>query len=86
MEQNEANAVLSQTVTQLQGCLLRVGIGSAIPVIAGWARTMAATRLPQLTPIAENLGVLRTRLASEDFDPADVGRLLNELANQVRAR
>lgn len=85
MEQNETNAALNQTVSQLQGGVLRLGIGSAIPVIAGWERTLAATRLPALAPIAENLGVLRSRLASESFDPAEVGALLNELGNQVRA-
>lgn len=34
MDPNTAGTALNQTVGQLQGGLLRLGIGSAIPVIA----------------------------------------------------
>ncbi len=73
MEPNETNAALNQMVSQLQGGVLRVGIASAIPIIAGWERTLEATGLPELAPIAENLRALRTTLSSEDSDPAEVG-------------
>ena len=84
MEPKDASMALDQTAAQLQGGVLRLGIGSVIPVIAGWEQTLRATGLPHLVPIAENLETLRTRPASEDSDAAEVGRLLQELGGQVR--
>jgi hypothetical protein len=84
MEANEANAALNQTVAQLQGGVLRLGIGSAVPTIAGWERTLAGSGVPEAQAIADNLSTLRTRLAADSFDPAEVGRLLTMLGEQVR--
>ena len=85
MEVSEANAALNQTVAQLQGGVLRLGIASAIPVISSWEQTLGATGIPELTPVAQNLTALRNLLAMGDFVPAEVGRLLNTLSEQVRA-
>ena len=85
METNRANAALGQTVASLQGGVLLLGIGSAIPVIASWEQTLAASRTPELVSIADNLAVLRSRLAADSFDPAEVGRLLQTLGEQTRS-
>jgi hypothetical protein len=61
-----------------------VGIASAIPVIAGWERTLEATGLPELASLAENLKTLRIMLSPDDSDPAEVVCLLNLLGEQVR--
>jgi hypothetical protein len=84
VQANEAGAALNQTVGQLQGGVLRLGIESAIPAIAGWEQTLSASGVPELQPKAENLGVLRESLAADSFDPAEVGGLLTALAEQVR--
>lgn len=84
-EANETNVAMEQTVSQLRGGVVRVQIASAIPVIAGWERTLKATILPKLAPVAVNLRALRTAHTSEGSDPAEVGRLLNLLGDQVRA-
>jgi len=76
LEADETNAALNQTVSQLRGGVVRVQIASAIPNIAGWERTLEATSLPRLAPVAENSRALRTTLTSEDSHPAEVGRLL----------
>ena len=52
--------------------------------MAGWERTLAASGVPELRAIADSLGTLRTRLAADSFDPAEVGRLLTTLNDQVR--
>ena len=85
MEPKDASMALDQTAAQLQGGVLRLGIGSAIPVIAVWEQALRATGLARLVPVAENLETLRTRLASGDVDPAGAGRLLQELGGLVRA-
>ena len=84
MEANEANVALNQTVAQLQGGALQLGIASAIPVISGWEQTLGATGIPELTPVAQNLTALRNLLATGNFDAAEAGRLLNTLSEQVR--
>lgn len=84
-EANETNAALNQTLGQLQGGLLRVGIGSAIPVVAGWEQTLKNSPSPDLAAVGTNLGSLRTMLAADDFDPAEVGALLMALGDQVQA-
>lgn len=81
-EANETSAALDQTVAQLQQGVPRVGIGSGIPVVASWERTLKAS--PALTPIAENLGSLRARLAAPGFDPAEVDVLLLTLGIRPR--
>lgn len=85
MKAYPATIVLNQTVTQLQGGVFRLGIASAIPLIAGWEQTLGATNVPELAEISRNLAALRTRLTGEEFDPAEVGGLLKTLAGQVRA-
>lgn len=85
MEANSATTALNQTVGQLQGGILRLGIGSAIPVIATWEQTLSASGVPELTPIAQNLGTLRNLLADPSFDPNQVGQLLATLGGQVQA-
>ena len=83
MEANRASAALGQTVAALQGGVQLFGIGAAIPVIAGWEQALAASRNPELVAIADNLAVLRSMLAAESFDPAEVGRLLQKLGDQT---
>ncbi len=83
MEASRANAALGQTVASLQGGVLLFGIGAAIPVIASWEQTLAASRTPELVSIADNLAVLRSMLAADGFDPAEVGRLLQKLGEQT---
>jgi hypothetical protein len=78
-------AALTQTVAHLQGGVLRLRIGSAIPLIAGWEGTLAATNLPELRGIAENLRTLRAELASDNPDGTRVSRLLTTLGAQVQA-
>lgn len=85
MEANSAFTALNQTATQLQGGILRLGIGSAIPVIATWEQTLSSSGVPELAPIAQNLGSLRTLLANPNFDPTEVGQLLATLGGQVQA-
>lgn len=85
MEANSAGTALNQTVGQLQAGILRLGIGSAIPVIATWEQTLSASGVPELSPIAQNLGTLRNHLANPNFDPNEVGQLLATLGGQVQA-
>ena len=85
MEANSAFTALNQTAGQFQGGILRLGIGSAIPVIATWEQTLSASGVPELTPIAQNLASLRTQLADPNFDPNEVGQLLTTLGGQVQA-
>ncbi|QIN79366.1 hypothetical protein GBA65_13550 [Rubrobacter marinus] len=85
MEANSAGTALNQTVGQLQGGILRLGIGSAIPVIATWEQTLSASGVPELTPVAQNLSTLRNHLANPNFDPNQVGQLLATLGGQVQA-
>ncbi len=45
---------------------------------------MEATSLPEVAAVAENLRASRTTLSSDDSEPAEVGRILNVLGDQVR--
>ena len=85
MDAMSAGTVLNQTVGQLQGGLLQLSIGSAIPVIAAWEQTLASSSAPELTSVAQNLGTLRNQLANPNFDPNEVGQLLATLGAQVQA-
>jgi uncharacterized membrane protein len=85
VEPQGASTALNQTAAQLQGGILRLGIGTAILVIASWEGTLSASGLPELRGVAENLGTLRERLASDSFDPGEVGGLLTTLGAQVQA-
>lgn len=84
MEGNTASTALNQTVGQLQNGILRLGVGSAIPVIATWEQTLSSSGVPELAPIAQNLGSLRNHLANPNFDPNEVGQLLATLGAQVQ--
>lgn len=85
MEDAKTGAALDQTITTLQGGVLQLGVGAAIPAIASWERTLAAAGKPELSAISENLAGLRTLLSTGDFDPAEAGRLLRTLGAQTQA-
>ena len=85
MDPNTAGRALNQTVGQLQGGLLRLGLGSAIPLILTWERTLSSSGVPDLAAIAQNLGSLRNHLADPNFDPDEMGQLLATLGTQVQA-
>ena len=51
MESGDTTAALDQTITTLQGGVLQLGVGSAIPVIAGWERTLSSSGAPELAPL-----------------------------------
>jgi hypothetical protein len=84
VEANEIRALLDSTVTSLQGGVQRLGIEAALQVIEGWEGRLAASGSPELAPIAENLGTLRTQLSASDLDPVAVGQLLAALGDQVQ--
>jgi len=83
VETQGTGAALTQTLAQLQGGVLKLGIGSAIPLIAGW-EGMLATNLPELRGIAENLRTLRAELASDSPDGTRVSQPLTTLGAQVQ--
>ena len=85
MEAGRTGAALDQTITTLQGGVLQLGAGSAIPAISAWEGTLASSGKPKLAAISENLAALRTMLASGDFDPVEAGRLLQTLGTQTQA-
>ena len=85
MEADKTNVALDQTISTLQGGVLQLGVGSAIPAISSWEQTLAATGKPELTAISEDLAALRTLLTSGNADPAEVGRLLEALGAQTQA-
>ncbi len=84
MEANEIKATLDSTIASLQGGVQRLGIAAALPVIEGWERRLADSGSPELAPIAENLGALRTQLSARDLDQFAVGQLLATLGEQVQ--
>lgn len=85
MQANQAATALNQTAAQLQGGILRLGIGTAIPLIATWETTLATSNAPELRSVSENLTALREKLASQSFDPGEVARLLATLGAQTQA-
>lgn len=85
MEADKTNAALDQTISTLQGGVLQLGVGAAIPAISSWEQTLAATGKPELTDISENLASLRALLTAGDADPAEAGRLLQTLGAQTQA-
>jgi hypothetical protein len=84
VEANEIRALLDSTVASLQGGVQRLGFEAALQVIEGWEGRLAASGNPELAPIAENLGALRTQLSARDLDPVAVGQLLAALGDQVQ--
>lgn len=84
MAANEISTRLDETVAALQGGVKQLGVNAALPVIQDWQERLEGSGSPDLAPIAENLGTLRTQLAAGDFDPAMVGQLLTTLGEQVQ--
>lgn len=82
---NQTGTALNQTIEQLQGGVLRVGIASSIPVVAGWEQTLRNSPVPELSTIGTNLGTLRALLAAQDFDASEVAALLTAIGDQVQA-
>ena len=54
-------------------------------MIATCEQTLSSSGVPDLAPIAQNLGTLRNHLANPNFDPNQVGQLLTTLGGQVQA-
>ncbi|MDP9456905.1 MAG: hypothetical protein CYG60_06085 [Actinobacteria bacterium] len=54
-------------------------------MIATWEQTLPSSGVPELAPIAQNLGTLRKHLANLTFDSNEVGQLLATLGGQVQA-
>lgn len=84
MKANYIKAALDVTVATLQGGVERLGNAAALSEIEAWERKLEDSGSPELAPIAENLGALRTLLSEDDFDPAALGRLMVTLGDQVQ--
>ncbi len=74
---------LSCLLELFRGRVYRASIEKAIEEIEGWQRKLEATGDPDLTPIAANLGQLKTLLAADHLDGDAVGWLLSELGEQT---
>ena len=85
MAANEIDAALDQAVAVLQGGLQRPDIEAPLRVIETWEQRLAASEIPGLMSIADNLAALRIQLLAGDSDPTAVGQLLVALGEQVRA-
>ena len=84
MAENDIGAALDRTTSSLRDGVRQLGIEAALPIIVGWEERLSALDGPELAAVAENLAVLRSHLASDDFDPDTVGRLLIALGKQVQ--
>jgi hypothetical protein len=82
---NEIDAALDQAVAVLQGGFERPDMEAPLRVIETWEQRLAASEIPGLMSIADNLAALRIQLLAGDSDPAAVGQLLVALGEQVRA-
>jgi hypothetical protein len=74
---------LSSLLELFRGRVYRASIEKAIEEVEGWQRKLKATGDPDLASIAENLGQLRTLLATDHLDADAVGWLLSELGEQT---
>jgi hypothetical protein len=74
---------LSGVLELFRGRVYRASVEQAIGAVEDWRRKLEATGDPDLVPIAENLGKLRTLLAAEHLDAEAVGWLLSELGEQT---
>jgi hypothetical protein len=74
---------LSRLLELFRGRVYRASIEKAIEEVEGWRRKLEATGDPDLTPVAENLGQLRTLLAADHLDADAVAWLLSELGEQT---
>ncbi len=74
---------LSGVLELFRGRVYRASVEKAIEAVEDWQRKLEATGDPDLAPIAENLGKLRTLLAADHLDAEAVGWLLSELGEQT---
>ncbi len=74
---------LSGVLELFRGRVYRASVERAIEAVEGWRCKLEATGDPDLAPIAENLGKLRTLLAANHLDAEAVGWLLSELGEQT---
>ena len=72
------------TIEALRGGVTDLGVERALAEIDGWEQRLEESGDPQLMPIAENLRQLRIQLTDDGIDPAETGRLLDTLGDQVR--
>ena len=85
MEEEEGITVgdLSRLLELFRGRVYRASIEKAIEEVEGWQRKLEAMGGPDLAPIAENLGQLKTLLAAGELDAEAIGWLLSELGEQT---
>ena len=74
---------LSGILELFRGRVYRASMERAIEEVESWRRKLEATDDPDLAPIAENLGKLKTLLAADHLDADAVGWLLSELGEQT---
>ncbi len=74
---------LSGVLELFRGRVYRASVERAIEAVEGWRCKLETTGDPNLAPIAENLGKLRTLLAADHLDAEAVGWLLSELGEQT---
>ena len=75
---------LRATAGDLEGGAPRMGAQAALPVVAGWQRSLEETGHPELLPVAGTLSELGLQLSGGARDPAVVGALLGILSGQMR--
>ena len=81
---DELGPALLRTVEDFETGTQRLGAQAALPVVAGWQRSLEETGHPDLLPVAETLSELRLQLSGGVRDPAVMGALLGTLSGQVR--
>ena len=80
---NDIGGALDLTVASLREGVARLGVAAALPEISAWQEKLAASGDPDLTGVSETLGMLKTQLSLDGFDPVSVGALLISLGAQV---
>ena len=81
---DEVGSALRSTLGDLEGGAPRIGAQAALPVVAGWQRSLEETGHPDLLPVAGTLSELGLQLSGGARDPAVVGALLGTLSGQAR--
>ena len=81
---DEVGPALLRTVEDFETGTQRLGAQAALPVVAGWQRSLEETGHPDLLPVAETLSELRFQLSGGVRDPAVMGARLGPLSGQVR--
>ena len=74
---------LDLTLKSLEGGVVRLGFGAALPEMSAWQERLAASGDRDLNAVAKTLGELRAQLDPPGFDPVTVGSLLMSLGEQV---